>query len=158
MEAMASEVYLPHAHPPFAVTADVVLFTDDLTHVVLVERGNEPFQGSLAIPGGFVEIDEDLSEAARRELAEETGLEVPPDQLRQLGAYGAPGRDPRMRVVSVVFWAVVAGDIEPTGGSDAAAALLLPVDEVLAEPDRLAFDHHRILLDTLSAARFAGGL
>jgi 8-oxo-dGTP diphosphatase len=155
---MTSEGYDPDARLPFAVTADVVLFTDDLSQVVLVERGNEPFKGALAIPGGFVQIDEDLSDAAARELAEETGLDMPPEQLRQLGAYGAPGRDPRMRVVSVVFWAVVAGDIEPRGGSDAAAALLLSVDAVLAEPGRLAFDHHRILVDTLAAARFAGGL
>jgi len=158
METMTSEGYDPDAHLPFAVTADVALFTDDLSRVVLVERGNEPFKGALAIPGGFVEIDEDLADAARRELSEETGLDVAPEQLHQLGAYGTPGRDPRMRVVSVVFWAVVAGDLEPRGGSDAAAALLLPVHEVLTEPGRLAFDHHRILVDTLAAARFAGGL
>lgn len=142
----------PHAFPPFAVTADVVVFTDDLSQVVLVERGNEPFQGAWALPGGFVDINEDLADAAVRELAEETGLKLSSGQLHQLGAYGTPGRDPRMRVVSVVFWALVVDLPKPRGGSDAAAAFVQPVEDLMAEPDRLAFDHHRIIGDALRAA------
>lgn len=143
----------PHAHPPFAVTADVAVFTDDLRQVVLVERGSEPFKGAWALPGGFVDIDEDLVDAAARELAEETSLELSTDQLHQLAAYGTPGRDPRMRVVSVAFWASVADLPQPQGGSDAAAAFLQSVEGLLAEPDRLAFDHHMIIGDALRAAR-----
>jgi 8-oxo-dGTP diphosphatase len=147
----------PYAHPPFAVTADVAVFTDDLRQVVLVERGSEPFKGAWALPGGFVDIDEDLVDAAARELAEETGLELSTEQLHQLGAYGTPGRDPRMRVVSVVFWASVADLPQPQGGSDAAAAFLQPVEGLPAEPDRLAFDHHMIIGDALRAARSITG-
>jgi 8-oxo-dGTP diphosphatase len=143
----------PLSHPPFAVTADVVVFTDDLRQVVLVERGNEPFKGTWALPGGFVDIDEDLADAAARELAEETGLQLSVGQLHQLAAYGTPGRDPRMRVVSVAFWASVTDLPEPRGGSDAAAAFLQPVESVIADPARLAFDHHRIVGDALRAAK-----
>jgi 8-oxo-dGTP diphosphatase len=149
--------YDPHAHPPFAVTADVVVLTEDLRRVVLVERGNEPFKGAWALPGGFVDIDEDLADAATRELAEETGLELSSGQLHQLAAYGTPGRDPRMRVVSVAFWVSVADLPEPRGGSDAAAAFLQPVEGLMAEPDRLAFDHHTIIGDALRAARSLTG-
>jgi len=120
--------------------------------VVLIERANEPFRGRLALPGGFVEHDEDLPEAATRELAEETGLRVPPRALRQLGAYGAPGRDPRMRVVSIVYWTVVDDLPDPVAGSDAAASRLVAVDRALEE-GRLAFDHREILHDAREVAR-----
>lgn len=145
------------APPPFAVATDVVVFTDDLDRVVLVERGNEPFKGMWALPGGFVEIDEDLPEAAVRELAEETGLRLSVGQLHQAGVYGRPGRDPRMRVVSIVFWASVPELPEPKGSSDAAAAFVKSVAEVLADPDRLAFDHHRIIGDSFDAANTTAG-
>lgn len=137
---------------------DVALFTvrDDRLWVVLIERANEPFAGALALPGGFVEPDEDLPAAAARELTEETRVE-PPAHLRQLGAYGAPGRDPRMRVVTVVYWALVDDIAEPRGDSDAAAAALVPVDEVLADPGRLAFDHHEILSDAVEQVRSSVG-
>ena len=98
--------------------------------VVLVERGNEPYRGSWALPGGFVEVDEDLPEAAVRELAEETGIELSSSQLSQLGAYGKPGRDPRMRVVSIVYYAFVDDLADPVGGSDAASSRLV-MSEVL---------------------------
>lgn len=145
--------YDPSAFPPFAVTADTVVFTnrDDRPMVVLVQRAKDPFQGRWALPGGFVDIDEDLEPAALRELAEETGLEV--SSLRQLGAYGTPGRDPRMRVVTVVYWAVEDSIDGLVGGSDAAVARLWPVDDVLGDSAFLAFDHHQILTD---AARAAG--
>ena len=147
-----SDDYDPSAFPPFAVTADTVVFThrDDRLMVVLVQRGNEPFQGRWVLPGGFVGPDEDLEPAAVRELAEETGLEV--SGLSQLGAYGAPDRDPRMRVVTVVYWTLEDELGQMTAASDAAEARLWPVEDVLSDPQFLAFDHHRILTDAVQVA------
>lgn len=146
------------ALPDIAVTVDAVVFTkrqgEDL--VVLIERGNPPFQGRWALPGGFVEIDEDLPVAASRELREETGLDVPASALTQLGAYGAPGRDPRMRVVSVVFWTLHLELLDPVGGSDAAASRLVPVTTALGDGFEFAFDHSEILSDAVKAARDSG--
>jgi 8-oxo-dGTP diphosphatase len=141
--------YDPGAYPPFAVTADTAVFTrrDGRLCILMIERGSEPYLGRWALPGGFVDIDEDLPAAAVRELAEETGIDAV--DLRQLGAYGTPDRDPRMRVVSVVFWTFLDDVGEPKGGDDAADAFLVPVDEALADPERLAFDHHRILADAV---------
>jgi 8-oxo-dGTP diphosphatase len=144
--------YDPSAFPPFAVTADTVVLTTERGRVMvlLVKRAKDPFADRWALPGGFVGIDEDLEPAAIRELREETGIDL--SELDQLGAYGAPGRDPRMRVVTVVYW-TLAGDLDdPTGASDAADAMLWPVEDVLADPDFLAFDHHRILTDAVQAA------
>ena len=141
----------------FAVTVDVAAFsrTGDELYIALVERGHEPFKGKLALPGGFVEIDEDLPQAAVRELAEETGLTVPPENLRQVAAYGQPGRDPRMRVVTVVFWALVDSLEGLSGGSDAADAVVLAVNHVLDHPELLAFDHPQIIGDAVSALSVA---
>lgn len=143
--------------PPFAVTVDIVVFTvvDDQLQVTLVERGSEPFKGAWALPGGFVRPGEDLEAAAVRELAEETGLDSPASHLEQFGTYGSPERDPRMRVVTVGYWAILADLPTPEAGTDAAEARLVPVAEALAPPDRLAFDHHAILADALERAREA---
>lgn len=140
--------------PEIALTADVVLFAPgpgDL-QVLLVERRFDPFRGALALPGGFVDADEELEEAARRELSEETGVDLPPGALRQLGAYGAPGRDPRMRVVTVAFWAAVDKTPDPVAGSDAATARMVPVAEILAGRESLAFDHLQIIGDARDRA------
>lgn len=146
-------------YPPFAVTADAIVFTiaQGELHVVLVERGHGPYKGSWALPGGFVEPDEDLADAAARELAEETGIRIPAQAMTQLGAYGAPDRDPRMRVVSVAFWTIQPGLTDLAGGSDAAAAQLVPVDQILSEPEALAFDHQQILSDAVEGAKAAIG-
>ena len=100
--------YDPRAFPPMAVTVDVVLFTivDEALQLLLIERGVEPFFGAWALPGGFVQPeDETLDQAAARELAEETDVGPGTAYLEQLGSYGAVDRDPRMRVVSVAYWA-----------------------------------------------------
>jgi 8-oxo-dGTP diphosphatase len=115
--------YDKYAYEPFAVTVDLAVLTirDGALHVLLVERGQDPFAGHWALPGGFVEPDESAETAAGRELAEETGLQdVTGLHLEQLRTYSEPGRDPRMRVVSVAFTALLPNAPEPHGGSDAA--------------------------------------
>lgn len=147
--------YDPRAFPPVAVTVDLVVFTvrDDVLRVLLVRRGEEPFRGDRALPGGFVRPDEGLERAARRELAEETGLTGEGVFLEQLAAYGAPRRDPRMRVVTVAFWAIAGGLPPPRGGSDAAEAEFVPVKDIEEGGVRLAFDHYRIVRDAVTHIR-----
>ncbi len=138
-------------YPSFAVTVDLVVLTirSGRLHVLLVRRGADPWCGAWALPGGFVRPDEDLHDAAERELAEETGVHQPAAHLEQLASYGAPDRDPRQRVVSVAHL-VLAPDLpEPDAGTDAAEAAWHPVDEV----GELAFDHTRILAEGLERAR-----
>jgi 8-oxo-dGTP diphosphatase len=140
-------------HPPFAVTADLVVLTltgDELCALV-VRRGVAPFLGGWALPGGFVRADEDLDDAARRELAEETGLAPGTVHIEQLAGYGAPDRDPRMRVVTVAYLALAPDLPVPRAGTDAAEARWAPVRSLAAE--HLAFDHDRILADGLERAR-----
>ncbi|WP_046729008.1 NUDIX hydrolase [Streptomyces humi] len=138
--------YDKYAYEPFAVTVDLAVLTlrAGALHVLLVERGLEPYAGRWALPGGFVLPRESAETAARRELAEETGLsDVSGLRLEQLRTYSEPDRDPRMRVVSVAFTALLPDPPEPHGGGDAAQARWLPYD-----PGRpLAFDHDRILAD-----------
>ncbi|WDF37025.1 NUDIX domain-containing protein [Streptomyces sp. T12] len=143
---IAPEGYDKYAHEPFAVTADLAVLTirDGVLHALLVERGQEPYKGHWALPGGFVQPDESAETAARRELAEETALsDVSGLHLEQLRTYSEPDRDPRMRVVTVAFTALLPHPPEPHGGSDAAQARWVPYDK--AGP--LAFDHDRILAD-----------
>jgi 8-oxo-dGTP diphosphatase len=144
-------------YPPFYVTCDLVVLSvrDGQLHVLLVRRGGEPFAGHLALPGGFVEVDEDLEVAAYRELDEEAGVGRDDVILEQLAAYGRPGRDPRHRVVSVAWLALGADLPEPTAGSDAADARWVPVASVLGSgtDEALAFDHEQILGDGVERAR-----
>jgi 8-oxo-dGTP diphosphatase len=139
----------------FAVTVDLVVFTirNDELCALVIRRGVPPYRGRWALPGGFVLEDEDLIDAARRELAEETGLDDRREHLEQLATYGAPRRDPRKRVVSVAYLALAAELPEPAAGSDAADAQWQPVAELLSASRRLAFDHDEILRDGLERAR-----
>lgn len=145
--------YDPSAYPATAVTVDLVVLTirDDALAAVAVRRGEEPFLGEWALPGGFVRAGEDLDAAAARELAEETGLGVERLHLEQLASYGDPGRDPRMRVITVAYLGLAPDLPLPTAGGDAAGARWAPVSELLATP--LAFDHRAILADGLERAR-----
>ena len=146
--------YDPSRFPAFAVTVDVVILTmaHGELHVLLVSRGEAPFQGMWAIPGGFKRPEETLDEAALRELREETGVDGT-TLLTQFGAYGDPGRDPRLNVVTVAYVAVLREVGDVVGGSDAAAAALLPVSDVLNGKVELAFDHLQIVRDALERVR-----
>ena len=159
--------YDPRAFEPVAVTVDVVALTirDGALDILLVQRGVPPFEEQWALPGGFVRSRpaEDLDEAAVRELAEETGQRPGRIHLEQLASYGSPGRDPRMRVISVAYLMFAPELPEPHAGTDARAAAWVPVESLgLAEGGagqrpgttrRLAFDHARILADGLERAR-----
>ncbi len=146
--------YDPSRFPAFAVTVDVVILTmrEGLLHVLLVCRGEAPFEGMWAIPGGFKRPAETLDDAAMRELAEETGVEAA-SLLTQFGAYGDPERDPRMNVVTIAYLAVLRDVGMLAAGSDAAAASLLPVSDVLNGKIELAFDHRQIVHDAVERVR-----
>ncbi len=173
------------AIPGAAVTVDLVVLTikDDELVVLCVRRGVPPFEGKLALPGGFVRPYETLVSAAARELADETGLAADPHlartrqpaqpaqvgqlahpgrddaqvgsvHLEQLASYGDPGRDPRLRVVTVAYLALAPSLPAPRAGSDAADASWMSVGALLAgPPDELAFDHYAILADGVERAR-----
>ncbi|MFJ1842832.1 NUDIX hydrolase [Streptomyces sp. NPDC088146] len=148
MSTGAPAGYDPYAFEPFAVTVDLAVFTvrDTRLNVLLVERGEDPYKGHWALPGGFVRPRESAENAARRELAEETGLTegtVSAFHLEQLRTYSEPDRDPRMRVVSVAYAALVPDLPEPRGGGDAANARWWDAGAL----GPLAFDHDRILAD-----------
>lgn len=145
-----------------SVTVDVVAFTSrqECLHVLLVRRGVWPFAGVWALPGGFVRMDEELDDAARRELCEETGV-AGASYLEQLYTFGTPGRDPRTRVISVAYYALLPGSdstllpesslacAQPRPGTDAAEARWWSVDDL----PPLAFDHGEIVAYALSRLR-----
>ncbi|WFE42517.1 NUDIX domain-containing protein [Micromonospora sp. WMMD998] len=148
--------YDPRDYPAVAVTVDVVALTirDGALHLLLIRRGAPPYAGHWALPGGFVRPDEDLATGARRELAEETGLggeRLRRVHLEQLGSYGTPDRDPRMRVVSIAHLAFAPDLPDPVADTDAADAAWLPVTALAGR--QLAFDHGRIIDDGLERAR-----
>ncbi|WP_035609631.1 NUDIX domain-containing protein [Haloferula sp. BvORR071] len=139
-----------YEYPRPALTVDCVVFGFDGKglQVLLIQRGLEPFLGAWALPGGFVLMDEDLETAARRELQEETGLKGV--FLEQLRTFGDPGRDPRGRVVSVAFFALVRPDQHPAkGDTDASDAAWFDA----AKLPPLAFDHAEILAAGLERLR-----
>lgn len=129
-----------YPHP--AVTTDVVLFTirQGVLSVLLIQRGNSPYQGMWALPGGFLDIDEDLEACAKRELLEETGIDGV--YLEQLYTFGDPQRDPRERVISVTYFALTQSDhLSPEASSDAALTDWFSISEL----PELAFDHANII-------------
>jgi 8-oxo-dGTP diphosphatase len=133
------------------VTVDLVVLTirASVLSGLLIRRGCAPYRGRWALPGGFVEEREDLGDAAVRELAEETGIDGAVGHLEQLATYGAPRRDPRGRVVTVAYLALVPDLPTPVAGTDAAAAAWHDLNAL----PRLAFDHGRILTDGVERAR-----
>ncbi|MEX1209089.1 MAG: NUDIX domain-containing protein [Acidimicrobiia bacterium] len=146
--------YDPSQFPAFAVTVDIVILTmiDGELQVLLIRRGEDPFKGMWAIPGGFKRPTETLDEAAQRELVEETGVDAA-RLLTQFGAYGDPDRDPRMNVVTVGYLAVLRDVGAVVAGSDAADASLVPVSDVLNEKIDVAFDHLQIVREAVDRAR-----
>jgi 8-oxo-dGTP diphosphatase len=130
-----------YEYPRPMVTVDVVIVTrEERRRVLLIRRKSDPFQGKWALPGGFVNMDEDLEDAARRELMEETSVAT--GKLEQLATFGTPGRDPRGRTISVVFLAAIRpADAKATAGDDAAEAAWHPLGRL----PELAFDHAEIL-------------
>lgn len=145
------ETYDPSQFERPSVTTDIVIFTvrDRRLQVLLIERKEWPFAGQWALPGGFVRPDETLDEAARRELREETG--VGDVYLQQLSAFGNPGRDPRTRVITVAYTALIPSDtVTLRAETDAADARWFPVNDL---PRPLAFDHEHILGCALDALR-----
>jgi 8-oxo-dGTP diphosphatase len=146
--------YRPGDFPRPSVTVDIAAFSviDAELRVLVVRRGEHPFKGACALPGGFVRVGdghrdqgEDLDAAAARELEEETALKPEAVYLQQLGAFGRAKRDPRMRVITVAYFALIRPDLVPLvkAGGDAAAAEWVHVG-ALTPPD-LAFDHHEII-------------
>jgi len=144
--------------PSFGVTVDLSIFTirDGKLQVLLIERGNHPEKGKWALPGGFVNPDESLDRAARRELQEETGVDLEATgYLEQVKSYGYPGRDPRGSVVSTLYAALIPEDYlpEPEAADDAAKARFVPVEEAQGDGFVLAFDHDQLLKDALLRVR-----
>lgn len=137
-----------YRYPHPAVTTDCVVFgfDGDRLNVLLIERGLEPFRGMWALPGGFMKIDESAEEGARRELLEETGLSC--TFLKQFHTFSEPGRDPRERVITIAFYALIRMT-DVRGGDDAASARWFFVDDL----PRLAFDHREILEMALEELR-----
>jgi 8-oxo-dGTP diphosphatase len=139
---MAKRGKYVYAWPRPMVAADAVVFGffADKTKILLVNRKNEPFKGKWCIPGGFIELDEELEDASARELAEETGLTG--IKLEQLHAFGKVGRDPRGRVITVTFMGVAGGGQKRIkAGDDAAKARWFDIDNL----PKLAFDHNEVL-------------
>src|SRR4026209_2711761 len=132
--------YDPSQFPAFAVTVDVVILTmaGGMLHVLLVRRGEAPFEDMWAIPGGFKRPNETLDEAAKRELIEETGVDAA-SLLTQFGAYGDPGRDPRLNFVTVASLAVLRDVGAVVAGTDAVDAKLVPMADVLDGRPELEF-------------------
>lgn len=127
------------------VTVDAVIFRKSAggNELLLIKRKNDPFKGKWALPGGFVDEGEDLADAAKRELQEETGLVL--ESLQQLGAFGKPGRDPRSHTVSVAYTGFANDNAEAVGADDADEARWF---SVAALPE-LAFDHADIINSAL---------
>ena len=146
---MAQSNYDPSAFPAFAVTVDLVVLTvrPPALEVLLLRRPEAPAKGKWALPGGFVKPDQDLVDAAEFKLADKTGIVVDRAHLEQLQTFGKPKRDPRMRIVSVAYLAMVSDPPAPELDN----ARWVPVDDIAAKS--LAFDHADILAAGIERAR-----
>ncbi len=133
-----------YEYPRPMLTADCVV-TRPGGDLLLVRRGNEPYKGCWALPGGFMEMDETIEHCAVRELEEETGLQVAEADLRLIGIYSAPDRDPRGRTVTAAYAVALADDRQAQAGDDAAEIRWWP--RTALPP--LAFDHARIIADAI---------
>ena len=134
-----------YKYPRPAVTADCIVITRETEpKVLLIQRGDQPFKGGWAFPGGFMNMDETTEQCAVRELEEETGLRL--SKIQQIGAYSKVDRDPRGRTVTVAYLAIVDEPIAVTGQDDAAMAEWFPIDAL----PPLAFDHEDIMRDAIS--------
>ena len=133
-----------YEYPRPAVTADCIVITKETEpKVLLIQRGNQPFKGAWAFPGGFMNMDETTEQCAVRELKEETGLQI--SNIQQIGAYSKVDRDPRGRTVTVAYLAIVDETIAVTGQDDAAKAEWWPLSDL----PHLAFDHYDIMQDAI---------
>ena len=133
-----------YKYPRPAVTADCIVFSRyPKPQVLLIRRGNEPFKGEWAFPGGFLNMDETVQECARRELEEETGLVV--QDIHLVGVYSRLGRDPRGHTVTPAFLSIMDYPLDVCGGDDAAQAQWFPLNQLPV----LAFDHGEIIRDAM---------
>lgn len=133
-----------YKYPRPAVTADCIVITREVEpKVLLIQRGNEPFKGCWAFPGGFMEMDETTEQCAIRELKEETGLIV--SDLQEIGAYSKVDRDPRGRTITVAYLLITDTPVEVKGQDDAVKAEWFPVSDL----PELAFDHADIMQDAI---------
>lgn len=133
-----------YKYPRPAVTADCIVITKETEpKVLLIQRGNEPYKGCWAFPGGFMDMDETAEQCAIRELEEETGLVV--SQVQQIGAYSKVDRDPRGRTITVAYLALIDSPVPIKGQDDAASAQWFPLSTL----PPLAFDHAEIMRDAV---------
>lgn len=144
---MESQTYT-YKYPRPAVTTDCVVFRieGNLLKTLLIERGNEPFKGCWAFPGGFLNMDENAEQGALRELEEETGLKL--EHIEEFGTFSEVNRDPRGRVISIAFYGITE-HAEVKGGDDAAKAQWFTIGEIPS----LAFDHDKMLEKALASLR-----
>ena len=152
---MAEKGKYVYEWPRPMVTVDIIVFalSENNVKLLLIRRGNEPFKGMWALPGGFVELDEELEDAAVRELAEETGLAN--ISLKQMHTFGGVGRDPRGRQITVAFMGITTEELnEIQAGDDAAEARWFDIEEL---PRDLAFDHDEVIRFAIERLeRFSG--
>ena len=133
-----------YKYPRPAVTADCIVITKETEpKVLLIQRGNEPYKGCWAFPGGFMDMDETTEQCAIRELEEETGLVV--SHVQQIGAYSKVDRDPRGRTITVAYLALIDSPVPIKGQDDAASAQWFPLSTL----PPLAFDHAEIMRDAV---------
>ncbi len=133
-----------YKYPRPAVTGDCIVITKEVNaKVLLIQRGDEPYKGTWAFPGGFMNMDETTEQCAIRELEEETGLKV--KDVHQIGAYSKVDRDPRGRTITVAYLAIIDKPISVVGQDDAAKAEWWPISDL----PQLAFDHDEIMADAI---------